>query len=241
MERADWITGWKPVPHLFDGLRRRARLAALIEPVSLHKEGSTMTMIHMSLVCLALGAAPKVASELLPETPEGWRFERIDFPLPFAPDLKYTGFEELRFAPGMFDAKSDTYFTYVFAMRITNEFKVSAVDLKSFLETYFRGLCRMVSKDTNFKIDPSKISAVVQEDHFEAQRARHFRITLSSFDPFVTGKPLMLNLEILVVKMSPTDHRIFAAISPQPTGASIWKLLRKLKRQFHKNTIKNGK
>ncbi len=36
--------------------------------------------------------------------PPDWRYERIDFPLPFAPELRYTGVAELRFAPGMFDA-----------------------------------------------------------------------------------------------------------------------------------------
>ncbi len=200
-----------------------------------------MTMISLSLVCLTLGAAPNATSELLPKTPEGWRFERIDFPLPFAPELKYAGFEELRFAPGMFDAKSDTYFTYIFAMRITNEFKVGAVELKSFVETYFRGLCKAVSKNSKFEIDTSKISALVREDHFEARRARHFQITLSSFDPFVTGKPITLNLELIVVEMNPTDHRLFAAVSPKPTDAPIWTLLRKLKTQFHKNTAKQEK
>ncbi len=38
--------------------------------------------------------------------PQEWEFEYLEFPLAFAPDLEYNGFEELRFAPGMFDTAS---------------------------------------------------------------------------------------------------------------------------------------
>ena len=46
--------------------------------------------------------------------PKGWRSERIPFPLSFAPAMKYQGFEELRFGPGMFQPESETYWTYGF-------------------------------------------------------------------------------------------------------------------------------
>ena len=43
------------------------------------------------------------------EVPAGWRSEVIPFPLDFAPSLTHRGFEEIRFAPGMFDP-ADTLF-----------------------------------------------------------------------------------------------------------------------------------
>ena len=200
-----------------------------------------MTATVLSLLLLNLGAEPKAGPELLPETPADWRFEHINFPLPFAPELKYTGFEELLFAPGMFNEKSDTYFTYIFALKITNDISVDAALLKSFLETYYRGLCRAVAEGTDFKIDVSKVSAIVREDHYEARNFRHFRATLDSYDPFVTGKPLTLHLEILAYEPGRTDHRIFAAVSPKATESPVWKLLRTLKRGFHKRAAGSGK
>ncbi|MCH9034286.1 MAG: hypothetical protein IID42_07255 [Planctomycetes bacterium] len=143
------------------------------------KGTATMFATRMMLLLLAVWAEPGDSSKLLPKTPPDWRFERIDFPLPFAPELKYDGFEELRFAPGMFNAKSDTYFTYIFAMKLTSKAVLDAPGLKSLLETYFRGLCKAVSEGTDFKIDGSKISAKVREDHFEAEHARHFHVTLA--------------------------------------------------------------
>jgi hypothetical protein len=200
-----------------------------------------MTTAFLSLILLALGADPQPRPELLPAAPPDWRFERIDFPLEFAPQLKYDGFEELQFAPGMFNAKSDTYFTYVFALKITNDLTIDGDWLKSFLDTYYRGLCKTVAEGTDFDIDVSKITATVREDHYEAQDSRHFSVTLASFDPFVTGKPLTLNLEILLLETSRTDHRVFAAVSPKPTESPVWKLLRKLKRQFHPPAADTGK
>ena len=195
-----------------------------------------MIATHLTLLLFTACSEPAAGSELLPETPPDWRFERIDFPLPFAPELKYKGFEELRFAPGMFNAKSDTYFTYIFAMKITNDdVAIDAKVLKTLLETYFRGLCRTVAKGTDFEIDASKISATVREDHYEAPASRHFRVTLDSYDPFVTGKPLKLHLEMLVVRVKQNDHRIFAAVSPKPTDSPVWKLLRKFKQDFQKH------
>lgn len=186
----------------------------------------------LSLALLSVQTAEKPDPELLTKAPPEWKFERIDFPLPFAPDLALQGFEELRFAPGMYDNKSDTYFTYVFAMKLEGEITVNAAFLDSLLEDYYRGLCQAVAKDKDFEIDGSKIEADVGEDHYEAPHSRHFHAKLESFDPFVTGKPLTLHLEILVVQATKSDHRIFAAVSPKPINDPIWKRLRAFKRVF---------
>ena len=200
-----------------------------------------MIATRMILLLLVAWAEPGDSSELLPKTPPDWRFERIDFPLPFAPELKYKGFEELSFAPGMFNAQSDTYFTYIFVMHLTNEISINAEFLQSLLVTYFCGLCRTVAQGTDFDIDVSKVSATVREVHREAERTHQFVVRLDSFDPFVTGKPLKLHLEILVVEGSRNDHRIFAAVSPKPVDSPVWKILRKLKREFQMNATKSKK
>lgn len=200
-----------------------------------------MTATCLSFVLAAIAAEPQPQPELIPPTPADWRFERINFPLSFAPELKYKGFEELRFAPGMFTPESDTYFTYIFAMKITDDTALDAAALQSLLETYFRGLCRTVAKEKKFDIDASKISAQVRADQPEAQPTRHFRATVQSFDPFVTGKPLTLNLEMIVIDASRTDHRIFAAVSPKPTDSPVWKLLRTLKDQFQERCAQDSK
>lgn len=51
-------------------------------------------------------------------SPADWRFERLPIPPAFAPDVKLSGFEEARFAPGMFDTEAPEYFTYVLALSV---------------------------------------------------------------------------------------------------------------------------
>ncbi len=191
-----------------------------------------MTTKCMSLLLSMIATEPPPQPELLPEAPADWRFERIDFPLSFAPEITLTGFEELRFAPGMFKPESDTYFTYVFAMKITDDVTLDTMGLHSLLETYFRGLCRTVAAEKKFDIDTSKIRAHIRADQPVAPKVRNFSGSVASFDPFVTGKPLTLNFEMIVIDMSRKDHRIFAALSPKPADSPNWKTLRTLKDQF---------
>ena len=191
-----------------------------------------MSTMILGMALLALQPKPAVEPELLPPTLPDWRLERINFPLPFAPELAYDGYEELQFAPGMFNPKSDTYFTYVFAMKISDDVTVDDAFLNKLLTTYYRGLCRAVAKGTDFKIDPTKITAVVKEEHYEAPHSRHFHGTLQSYDPFVTGKPLKLHLEILTVEFGAGDHRIYASVSPKPSDNLIWKILRGIEKAF---------
>lgn len=200
-----------------------------------------MTTTCLGLMLAAIAGEPQLQPELLPPTPADWRFERIDFPLSFAPELKYEGFEELRFAPGMFKPESDTYFTYILAMKITNEATLDAAGLQSLLETYFRGLCGTVAKEKKFDIDVTKISAKVNADKSGAQPAGQFKATVESFDPFVTGKPITLHLEMVVIELGRTDHRIFAAISPKPADSPVWTLLRTLKEQFQERPAQTPK
>jgi len=48
----------------------------------------------------------KNATPTILKGPADWRFERLPIPPGFAQDIKWTGFEEARFAPGMFDPSS---------------------------------------------------------------------------------------------------------------------------------------
>ena len=189
-----------------------------------------MTTIALGLMLSIFAADPPVQpsaatsvkvqppSELLPPTPADWKFERIDFPLSFAPD--------------MFKADSETYFTYIFAMKITSEVALDAAAIQSMLETYYRGLCRAVGKQSKFEMDLSKISAKVQADQAGAKGAKQFRAAVETFDPFVTGKPLTLHMEMVVIDAGANDHRLFAAVSPKQADSPEWKQLRTMKEQF---------
>src|SRR3954469_12003229 len=65
------------------------------------------TAALLALLALLSGVAraegPGVKPSFTWPLPEGWKAETIPFPLDFAPDLRHTGVEELRFSPGFGD------------------------------------------------------------------------------------------------------------------------------------------
>jgi len=48
--------------------------------------------------------------------PASWKLETMAVPPSFAPDIRLNGTEEIRFAPGMFNTSSATYFTCLILM-----------------------------------------------------------------------------------------------------------------------------
>src|SRR5436189_6143351 len=68
--------------------------------------------------------------------PADWRFERLPIPPGFARDITWTGFEEARFSPGMFDTSSPTYFTYALAVQLDGTPPIQTAELKELLDKY---------------------------------------------------------------------------------------------------------
>lgn len=178
------------------------------------------TMPSVALALLAL-APLQDGPTLLPETPPNWLFERLEFPLSFAPELEFEGFEELAFAPGMFDPESDSYFSYALAILLHEELEVDAAFVESFLVAYYRGLCQAVAEG-RFELDREAVAVRVEGDR------RRFSATVDMFDAFVTGEPLTLRFE-LSVRQRARGTELFGLASPKPEGAGIWGELRALR------------
>src|SRR5690349_11958756 len=88
--------------------------------------------------------------------PQDWKPETIPFPLGFAPEIPYQGFEELRFAPGMFKRESASYFSYFFFWSLQGKPEIGKETLARDLTKYFQGLCREVGKGRNLTLDLTK-------------------------------------------------------------------------------------
>ncbi len=172
-------------------------------------------MITLPALTLLTVAATQSTESLLPPTPEGWRHERLEFPLGFAPEIELRGFEDLAFAPGMFEPQSASYFSYALALRLEGDVRVDEAMLVSFLETYYRGLCRAVGADRGLELDLTAIHARVARD------GPLFRATVAMFDPFVTGERLDLELEV-TSHCAPRATEVLGLASPLEREAPIW-------------------
>ena len=90
------------------------------------------------------------------KAPADWRFEGMPIPPGFAPEIKLTGSEEVRFAPGMFDTTSSNYFTCVLAIMAEGVSELGAADIQDFLEKYYRGLGTGVDRRKGLSPDPAQ-------------------------------------------------------------------------------------
>lgn len=169
------------------------------------------------------------------KTPETWRSEIIPFPIEFAPEIKYTGVEELRFSPGMFDNTSETHFTYVFIWWLDGKPEVNEQNLSTDLELYFKGLCTAIDEGKNKGYHPERIQADIKESarKIVSDRTDHrfFHGTVHTYDAFTDWKLLRLNFEIHSWYCAESDKTAaFFCISPKPVDSQIWELLRKISR-----------
>jgi hypothetical protein len=164
--------------------------------------------------------------------PEGWGHETIPFPLGFAPDLGYEGVEELRFAPGMFKPDQEGYWSYAFVWWLDGRPALDAPAWNASLKRYFAGLCTSVAKDKGQTIDTAEFSASVHAVAGAQRKLGHavaaFAGTVDSYDPFATGKPIVLNVEVWVWDCDRSGKRAAIVLaSPKPASAPIWSSLRK--------------
>ena len=185
------------------------------------------------LLCPGLaGAQPgatQPAATILKE-PAGWRFERLPTPPPFAPEVKLTGFEEARFAPGMFDPASDTYFTYALVFISDGSPALDRAALTDLLEKYYRGLSVGVGRQKGLNPDPAQMSA----DVAPAQSPDRYTAKVVFFDSFSDGRKIVLNVEAHSIS-PPGSGKTYLTllVSTQPRDSGIWRTLRQVESNLH--------
>lgn len=162
--------------------------------------------------------------------PADWRFERLPIPPGFARDIPWTGYEEARFSPGMFDTNSTRHFTYALSICIDGTPEIQAKELKDFCDKYFRGLSTMVGRGKGMRPDPAVFNAEVTP----RDKAGQFAAKMPFIDTFTDGRQILLNLEIDIRPQPDTKKtQIILLISPQAVDAEIWKQLRSIRDAAH--------
>ncbi|MEO5978339.1 MAG: hypothetical protein ABIS36_22770 [Chryseolinea sp.] len=72
--------------------------------------------------------------------PKDWGVERFLLPPSFAPQVSYTGVEDIRFTPGWGNSKSDEYWGYTFLWLLDEMPKTDASIIETNLKKYYTGL-----------------------------------------------------------------------------------------------------
>jgi hypothetical protein len=170
------------------------------------------------------------------EAPTGWKGETISLPPSFAPDMKLKGIEVIRFAPGMFDPKSDSFFSYVFVFQIQPQAELTQKVLRQEILVYYRGLAVAVLKNRKVDVDPKSFTLKLDEAKTTSARPaglRGYEGELNWLEPFSTRKAQTLHLELKVWQDAKTKQNyVFVCASPKKTTEAIWKEMRDIRDSF---------
>jgi hypothetical protein len=157
--------------------------------------------------------------------PTGWKSETIPFPLEFAPSIAQRGVEELRFMPRFFEPDAPTFWSYAFVWLLEDAPAASGPWLERSLVAYFQGLGAAVAGD-KYQFDPARWRATVT-----ATGDGVFEGAFAGYEPFKTGAPIDLRLE-LAVRPCGARTAVLVAASPRPADDPVWPELRRVVATF---------
>ena len=163
--------------------------------------------------------------------PTGWKHETIPFPLEFAPELSYRGVEELRFMPGFFKADAPDFWSYDFAWWLEDTPAFDPLTLSSALTKYFRGLTLAVGKG-KYTFDEQRFRADLAPRSEGDERSLAGDVW--SYDPFTTGKELVLHVEVHLQRCARAGRNaLLFQVSPKSASDPVWNELRACAALWH--------
>lgn len=167
-----------------------------------------------------------------------WKGERLDLPPGFAPDLGWTGVEQIRFSPGMFQAGAPDFFSYVLVFLLEPGSDVSQTALERELLVYYRGLSKSVMEGKGMSVDTSGFTVSLVKGKQGpgalefAPDATAWSGTLDWVEPFATQKAQKLHLELHLWRHGGSPV-VFSCVSPvTPKTEAPWKELRRIRTKF---------
>jgi hypothetical protein len=160
-------------------------------------------------------------------TPEGWAVERFPIPIIFAPEIPYTGVEDLRFAPGWSKPKSGGYWSYAFLWYLEGEVTLDPGAIERNMKAYYEGLI-----SSNGSAIP-KEQLIPVTTSFKATRKTKgdvatFEGTIRMLD-YMKKTPITLRCTVHV-RSCPGEKRtlVFHELSPKGRSHKIWRSLDRL-------------
>ena len=185
-----------------------------------------MKFIISILICITFFSTSLLAqNEIISEqesidlliTDSLWTKEIFTFPIRFAKEINYKGFEEAQFPKGWSSKKSPNFWSYVFVWSIEGDQINSVEDLEADLKTYFDGLMGLPNTITQFakKESSTMITSYVGK--------------VSFFDNLRTKEDIVLNaiVEKQYCKKINKSLIVFR-FSPKKFNQNTWNMLEEI-------------
>ncbi|SDS33869.1 hypothetical protein SAMN04515667_1950 [Formosa sp. Hel1_31_208] len=157
------------------------------------------------------------------ESDTTWLKEIIKFPINFASDISYEGYEDLRFSKHWSKKDSSDFWTYAFTWHIKGVQKVNETILESHMKSYYNGLMEAVNKKKDFKVPQTMVLFLKDTGNNQIDYIGKIRV----YDSFHTERIIVLNIQMTQFYCEQTDTSdLLFRISPQPFDHDIWQSLR---------------
>ncbi|WCO03124.1 hypothetical protein [Psychroserpens ponticola] len=155
------------------------------------------------------------------ESDTTWLKEIIEFPIGFAPDIKYEGYEDLRFAKKWRDKSHDEFWCYTFAWHIKNPIKQNVEILETNIKLYYDGLMEAVNKKKGYKV-PETTVLFIKTDKNDQDIDYIGKIHV--YDSFNIEDMITLNVKVKVNHCeNKKSSTVVFQLSPQNFNHDIWK------------------
>ena len=178
---------------------------------------STLFIILFSISSL-IGFCQEQESIL--SAPENWQSEIIPFPLGFAQQIDFVGFEDLRFAPGWSDTTSQEFWSYMFVWYIEKGPAMTESKLIETFNWYYDGLMgvdRINSEENATNLDKTQCLFLKTNEGFNG--------TMRVYDRFFTKDYITLNIQVKETFCPKTNKQIIECnITPKNFSHEVWEI-----------------
>lgn len=156
--------------------------------------------------------------------PKGWGTEHFQVPVDFAPEIRYKGVEDIRFAPGWGDSTSAEHWSYAFLWWLKDKPVVNAATLNTYLTAYYNGLVKRnvigrripAEKQVPTVVDIKKVKTLEGDVETYGGTIRMLN--------YMVQRPIVLHCTIHVSNCESQQRTaLFFEISPQQASHAIWK------------------
>ncbi|MEM5566171.1 hypothetical protein WNY78_13710 [Psychroserpens sp. AS72] len=172
------------------------------------------------LLCTILVFGQDEAKLGVLESDTTWLKEIIKFPIGFAPEIKYEGYEDLRFAKKWRDSAHDDFWAYMFAWHINSNEQQTVETLETNIKFYYDGIMKAVNKKKDFVVPETTVLFIKTE----ANKDTDFIGKLYVYDSFTSEAMMTLNVRVKSYYCIQTESStILFKLSPQGFDHEIWK------------------
>lgn len=151
-----------------------------------------------------------------------WDKEIIKFPISFAQEIKFTGYEDLRFPPGWAKKDSPEFWSYMWAWSLNDIRELTEKELETNVQLYFDGLMGINNSELT-----KTIALFIKKEAFNGNQ---YVGKVKTFDTRFTNKPMTLN--VLVENFyceSENKTVIVFRFSPKDFTDDVWSKLKTVK------------